>query len=67
MRRKPINVMTNDESFWEQVPLIVPKGFLAAAWTAAKRHHMTVPEWCRRMMLRALELDGVRIEEFEDA
>ena len=47
--------------------LSVPPTFRGAAKIAARRRHMTTPEYCRQMLLRALEADGVRLPQREVA
>lgn len=49
------------ENFWDQLTIMVPYTFPAAAKIAAHRRQMTVPEYCRQMLLRALEADGVKL------
>jgi hypothetical protein len=51
------------KEFWDQVTIMVPSGFPAAAQVAAHRRKMTTPEYCRQMLLRALEADGVRLPQ----
>jgi hypothetical protein len=51
------------KAFWDQVTIMVPSGFPAAAQVAAHRRKMTTPEYCRQMLLRALEADGVRLPQ----
>jgi hypothetical protein len=53
----------NQDDFWDQVTIMVPCGFPAAAQVAAHRRKMTTPEYCRQMLLRALEADGVRLPQ----
>jgi hypothetical protein len=54
--------LTTDEcNSWDRIVLSVPPSLRGAAKIAARRRHMTTPEYCRQMLLRALEADGVRL------
>jgi hypothetical protein len=54
--------LTTDKcNHWDRIVLSVPLSFRGAAKIAARRRHMTSPEYCRQMLLRALEADGVRL------
>jgi hypothetical protein len=46
---------------WDKIVISVPASFLGAVKLASRRRHMTSPEYCRQMLLRALEADGVRL------
>jgi hypothetical protein len=47
---------------WDTFVILVPRNFPEAAKIAAHRRRMTSPEYCRAMLLRALEADGVNLE-----
>jgi hypothetical protein len=51
------------ENYWDQLIIMVPHDFGEAAQVAAHRRKMTTPEYCRQMLLRALEADGVRLSQ----
>jgi hypothetical protein len=56
--------LTTDEcNRWDRIVLSVPPSFRGAAKIAARRRHTTTPEYCRQMLLRALEADGVRLPQ----
>ena len=48
--------------FPDRLRLRVPRGMAAAVELAASQHHTSPSEWCRQMLLRGLEADGVSIE-----
>jgi hypothetical protein len=54
---------TDECNSWDSIVLSVPPSFRGAAKIAARRRHMTTPEYCRQMLLRALEADGVRLPQ----
>ena len=58
---------TDECNSWDRIVLSVPPSFRGAAKIAARRRHMTTPEYCRQMLLRALEADGVRLPQQEVA
>ncbi len=53
----------DNDQLWDKIVLSVPPAFRGAAKIAARRRHMTTPEYCRQMLLRALEADGVRLPQ----
>ena len=49
--------------FPEALRLRVPRGLPAAVKAAARRHHTSAPEWVRQVLLRGLELEGLRLRD----
>ena len=52
---------TSTVRFPEALRLRVPRGLPAAVEAAARRNHTTAPEWVRQVLLRHLELEGLRL------
>jgi hypothetical protein len=56
-----------ERKFWSKVELIVPTGFKEAVRVAAASHYMMPAEYARRVLIEALDNDGVQIEDFNRA
>jgi len=58
---------TRDAEFWKVMELQVPAGFENAAAAAARRLYMRPDEFCRQLLLAAVQEVGVKLEDFVEA
>jgi hypothetical protein len=56
-----------DADYWHKMEVEVPSGFEAAASAAARRLHMRTGEFCKQILIAAIEEVGVWLEDFEPA
>ena len=61
MKTKP------DNEFWKTMEVQVPVGFEAAASAAARRLYMKPDEFCKHILIAAVEEAGVKVEDFVGA
>jgi len=50
------------DDFWTELKVNLPTKFRPAAVQAARKRYMSVPEYCRAVLLNAIEVDGVRLD-----
>ena len=56
-----------DAEYWKPMTVEVPSGFEAAASAAARRLHMRPGEFCKQILIAAVEEVGVNVEDFVEA
>jgi hypothetical protein len=61
MRTKP------DAEYWKTMEVQVPTGFEAAASAAARRLYMKPDEFCKQILIAAVQEVGVNVEDFVEA
>ena len=59
--------MKTDAEYWKTMMVQVPSGFEAAALVAARRLHMKPDEFCKQILIAAVEEIGVHLEDFVEA
>jgi hypothetical protein len=52
-----------NEDFWDRSVIPMPTGFREAANEAARSRNMMGTEYCRQALLRALDADGVKLNQ----
>jgi hypothetical protein len=55
-----------DANYWDQLTIMIPYHFPAAAREAAHRYGMPVTEWARQALLLRLAADGVHLDDYRD-